>query len=197
MPRPPRSKIQGITHHVYSRCIEKKALLLSHSAASMLEQVIVDTQEKYDFDLTAYQIMDNHFHFIIKTKKGEASISRIMQYIKARFAERYNSLHNRTGPFWNERFKDQVIEFSDNQLIYLIWLICYLAYNPVVKGLVKDPRDWRWGSFNFYMDAKYKGRVKVVVHEYLFILGGDTFEERRKQMLYYEDMYRKRRGILF
>ncbi len=56
----------------------------------MFAKVIQLTQEKYAFELIAYQIMDNHFHFIIKTVNEGESISRIMQYIKARYAERYN-----------------------------------------------------------------------------------------------------------
>ncbi len=196
MARPLRTIIPGITYHVYSRCIEKKALLFSNKAAYLMEQVLVDTLEKYNFELISYQIMDNHFHFIIRTIKDEASISRIMQYIKARFAERYNKLHNRTGPFWNERFRDQVLEFSDNPLMYLIWLICYLAYNPVLKGFVNNPRDWLRGSFKAFTDSNYKSRVKITTHELLYMLG-DTFEERRDVLLYYEELYRRRIAFVF
>jgi REP element-mobilizing transposase RayT len=196
MARALRTIIPGLTYHVYSRCIEKKALLFSRKAAYLMEQVLIDTLEKYNFELISYQIMDNHFHFIIRTLEGEASISRIMQYIKARYAERYNKMNNRTGPFWNERFKDQVLEFSDNPLLYLIWLICYLAYNPVVKGLVNDPRDWPHGSFNAHLDPDYESRVKITVHEYMRAFG-DTFEQQREQLLYYEELYRRRIAFVY
>ncbi len=191
MPRPPRITIQGLTHHTYSRCNNKQSLLLLKKTPYMFEQAIRDTQEKYNFKLIAYQIMDNHFHLVIKTLEGEASISRIMQYMKARFAERYNKLHNRSGPFWNERFKDKVVEFSENPEYYLRWLIWYLAYNPVKKGLVRDPRDYPWGSINCNIIQNYKSRVKVDMHEY-FLSMGNTFEERRAQFLLYEETFRKR-----
>lgn len=60
-------------------------------------------QEKYNFDLIAAEPVGNHIHLIIKTLENEENISRIMQYIKARIAESYNSGTNETGPFWNER----------------------------------------------------------------------------------------------
>ncbi|MFW5861538.1 MAG: REP-associated tyrosine transposase [Spirochaetota bacterium] len=196
MARPLRTIIQGLTHHAYSRCINKQSLLLLKKTPFMLEQVLRDTQEKYKFNLTAYQIMDNHIHLVIQTIEGEASISRIMQYFKARFAERYNKLHNRSGPFWNERFKDQVIEFSDNPEHYLRWVVWYLAYNPVRKDLVRDPRDFPWGSINCYLDVNYKSRVKVVHHKYFRSLG-TNFEEQTTQFLLYEEAYLKRLAILF
>jgi len=196
MARPLRTIIQGLTHHVYSRCINKQSLLLLRKTPFMLEQVIRDTQEKYKFKLISYQIMDNHIHLVIQTIKGEASISRIIQYLKARFAERYNKLHNRSGPFWNERFKDQVIEFSDNPEHYLRWILWYLAYNPVRKDLVSDPRDFPWGSINCNLDPNHKSRVQIVLHEHFLSLG-DTFEEQVMEFLYYEEMYVKRLSFLF
>jgi REP element-mobilizing transposase RayT len=97
--------------------------------------------KKYSFELISYQIMNNHFHFIIKTCENGASISRIMQYIKARFAEKYNRLHSRTGPFWNERFKDQIIEQSVNPSHHLLLLLWYHAFNPVRANKINNPRN--------------------------------------------------------
>src|SRR6056297_3759588 len=196
MPRPLRVILPDMTYHVCSRCRNKEPLLKDSLSQESFEYAICRAQDKYIFKLIAYQFMDNHFHLVIKTVEGEASISRIVQYIKARFAERYNKLHNRTGPFWNERFRDQVLEFSNNPLLYLIWLICYLAYNPVLKGFVTNPRDWLRGSFKSYTDPNYRSRVKITTHELLYMLG-DTFEERRDVLLYYEELYRRRIAFVF
>ncbi len=196
MPRPQRTQVQGITHHVFSRCIEKRALLHKKNAARMFIQVMVDTQEKYNFNFIGYQIMHNHFHFIIQTIEGEASISRIIQYIKARYAERYNKLHDRTGPFWNERFKDEVIEFSDNPLDYLMWLLWYLAFNPVRMKFVNDPRDCTYSSIKCYLDETFKSPVKIVRHSFFNSLGS-SFAEQVKQFLFYEEAYLKRMAVMF
>lgn len=97
----------------------------------MFIETIQRTQEKYDFELNFYQIMDNHFHLIIKTVNNDATISRIMQYIKSRFAESFNRATNRIGPFWNERFKDIIVEKQESPIYFLLWLLWYLACNPV------------------------------------------------------------------
>lgn len=196
MARHPRITERGITHHIFSRCIEKRSLLLDEYFAGILVDVIALAQAKYDFELIAYQIMDNHFHFIIRTVDEGPSISRIMQFIKSRFAQRYNILSKRTGPFWNERFKDMVIEKSDNPRNYLLWLLWYLAFNPVRKNMIGDPLKYRHGSIKCYLDEKHKCPVNITLHAY-FIELGRSFSERVTAFLWYEEAYRKRWAILF
>ena len=79
----------------------------------LLIDVLVMAQNKYSFEIIYYTIMDNHFHFIFRTIEDGETVSRIMQFIKSQFARRYNRKMNRTGPFWNERFKDSIIEYRE------------------------------------------------------------------------------------
>lgn len=190
MGRPLRICLPNYTYHVYSRCIELRDMMLQDHFKKLLINVVNKAMKKYDFELIAYQIMDNHFHFIIRTVDEEATISRIMQYIKSRYAIYYNKSVNRKGPFWNERFKDKIIEKSINPSLYLPWLLWYLAYNPVRKNKIIDPRDYKYGCINVYLTEKYKPPLKITYHEYYLNLG-KTFQDRVNQFLYYEEIYRK------
>jgi REP element-mobilizing transposase RayT len=76
-------------------------------------------QEEYVFELIAAEIVANHIHLIIRICEDKETISHIMQYIKARIAEKYNRAMNKTGAFWNERFGSTVIEEADNPEGYL------------------------------------------------------------------------------
>ena len=196
MARQARCTERGITHHVFSRCIEKRTMLLDSFFADLLVDVIAMTQEKYEFKLIAYQIMDNHFHFVIQTVAGGPSLSRIMQFIKSRFAQRFNRLTKRTGPFWNERFKDIVVEKADYPRHYLLWILWYLAFNPVRKKLIGDPLKYRHSSINAYLDQNHRSPVKITLHAYFQDLG-QSFSERVTSFLWYEEAYRKRWAILF
>jgi len=147
--------------------------------------------EKYDFKLIGYTIMDNHFHFCIKTTMNGETISRIMQFIKSQFARRYNRMMKRIGPFWNERFSDTIVESCLNPVKYFFFLIIYLAFNPVRSKIVRDPRNYVFSSIKCYLDKTYESPVRITLHEF-FIQLGDTFEERVHELLAYEDMYRKR-----
>jgi len=180
-----------ITYHTFSRCIEIRDMMRLDKMKDLLVEVIKMAQEKYEFELMAYVILDNHFHFIIRTLYGEATISRIMQFIKAQYARRYNRMVKRTGPFWNERFGDTIIEHSEDPGILFNWINCYLGYNPVRKKSVNDPRDYKYSSINCYLDENYISPVKITYSKYFLELGS-TFRERVKKFLEYEEMYRKR-----
>jgi len=144
-------------------------------------------QEKYDFDLVAAEIVGNHIHLIIKTADGKESISRIMQFIKARIAEKYNKAMNQTGAFWNERFGSTIIEEAENPEDYLLWLLWYIGYNPVRKGLSRDPRKNDIGFINKYLNEDALVPVKITIHKYFWNLG-NSFPECVAKFLLYEDV---------
>ena len=191
MPRKRRICMEGVTYHVTSRCIEKKPLMKSDQMKDMMIDVLRMTQKKYSFDLNDFVIMDNHFHFVIKTRKDGESISRIMQFIKSRYAQRYNWHMHRTGPFWNERFYDNIVEMADNPVAYRELLRLYLGFNPVRSGYVNDPRKYRYSSYNCYIDPNYKPLVTITLDDY-FIRSGKTFEERAQKVIESEEEYRNR-----
>lgn len=196
MPRTIRKTVEGVTYHAYSRCRGKQNLLRSKYGKKYLIKAIQMCQEKYNFDLIAAEPVGNHIHLIIKTLENEENISRIMQYIKARIAESYNSGTNETGPFWNERFGCTIIEESSNPENYLLWLLWYIGYNPVKKGLSRDPRENDIGFINCYLKKNHTLPVKITLHQSFFSLG-DTFEERVKKFLLYEEAFLKRLAIYF
>lgn len=194
MPRPLRTIAQGYTHHVYSRCHGKKNLLQGKYGRKYFIEAVRKCQEKYDFDLVAAEIVANHIHLVVKTNSGKETISQIMQYIKARIAEQYNRAMNTTGAFWNERFGSSIIEGAENPEGYLLWLLWYIGYNPVRKGLSRNPRTNDIGFINCYLNVDYKAPVSITPHDF-FLQLGDSIDERVKKFLFYEDAYLKRLSV--
>ena len=191
MPRKPRIYMPETTYHTTSRCIEKKPLMKSKKMKDMMNTVLNLAQEKYDFQLVAYTLMDNHFHFFIKTLKEGENISRIMQYIKSQFARRYNRMMNRTGPFWNERFYDTIVELASDPVTAFFTILLYIGYNPVRSKYVKNPRDYPYSSIRCYLEEDFVSPVKITLHEF-FLKLGYSFNERVNKFLEYEERYRKR-----
>jgi len=191
-----RTCIPDVTYHSYSRCHNCQHYLQPDAVKNLLLDVLNMALEKYKFELLAYTIMDNHFHFIIKTNNDGPTISRIMQFIKAQFARRFNKLTGRTGAFWNERFGDVIIEQTKDPEFYFHWLNWYMAYNPVRAQKASDPRHYAYCSISFCLDGDYKAPVKLSFHHY-FLKLGSSFQERSKRFLEFEDIYRKRLSLNF
>lgn len=196
MPRQARKTIQGVTYHCFSRCHGKKNLLKGSFGKRIFIDAVNMCHEKYDFELIAAETVGNHIHILIKTIEDSESISRIMQYIKARIAEKYNRSRGDTGPFWNERFGSTIIEESTNPDDYLLWLLWYIGYNPVRKGLSRNPRNTDIGFINFYLMNDTHVNLKFTKHQYFLDLG-KTDAERINKFLIYEDIYLKRLSVYF
>jgi len=191
MPKPLRKILQGVTYHCYSRCQGLNKLLLEKEAKTSFMEAIKMCQKKYKFELSAAEIVDNHFHLLIRTLENEETIARIMQYIKARTAETYNRATKRKGPFWNERYGCKIVEHTKNPKRYLTDLLWYIAHNPVKKGLSRNPRNNYIGFIKCYLIRNYEISIKITLHPYFYELG-NSFTERVKKFLSYEKEYVQR-----
>jgi putative transposase len=182
MSNKPRRCEPDLTYHTYSRCADKASLMRNDSMKQLMYTCIRIAHSKYRFELISYVLMDNHFHFIIKTVEGEAPISRIMQIIKAQFARRYNKMTGRIGPFWNERYGDTIIEEQDLPAEAFNYINCYIINNPVKACYVNNAREYKYSSIQFYLDENYSPPVVLTFHEYYLSLGA-TFNERAERLL--------------
>ena len=70
-------------------------------------------------------------------------VSFFMRLVKQRFSQWFNTVHERKGTLWEERFRSVLIEGGDA----LRTVSLYVDLNPIRAGIVKDPKDYRWSSY--------------------------------------------------
>jgi putative transposase len=114
---------------------------------------------------------------VIKTLEGGETISRIMQYIKARIAEIYNRINHCTGSFWNERFRSEIIENMKDPVESFLRLLWYLSYHAIESGDMKNPRDNPFSSIHAYLGLAGNSIIPISCHEY-YEAAGSTSEEK-------------------
>jgi hypothetical protein len=85
--------------------------------------------------------MDNHFHLLIETPEGNLSLG--MRQLNGVYTQTFNKRHGRVGHLFQGRYKAILIQKDS----YLLEVCRYVVLNPVRAGLVKDPGQWRWGSY--------------------------------------------------
>ncbi|MCX7680319.1 MAG: transposase [Spirochaetes bacterium] len=195
MPRPSRIQKPNLTYHVVSQCLEWRDMIAEEYLKELFLSVLRRSKQKYRYKLVGYCIMPNHIHLLIRTVDGGTPISRIVQYIKARFAELYNKLFTRSGPFWHGRYKDTIIERAAQAFHYLLWLLWYIAFNPVREKLCQNPLQYRFSSIRAYLEKDADVGVQID-HHCFFEQLGYSFAERVRKLLQYEEIYRKRYSII-
>jgi len=55
----------------------------------------------------------------------------------------YNKTYRRSGTLWEGRFKSCLVESAD----YLLKCYQYIELNPVRAGIVDDPSEYHWSSY--------------------------------------------------
>jgi len=157
-------------------------MLKEDGTKELMLQVISWAQKKYNFELHAFDIMDVDFIFVIKTLRDGENISRVMQYIKSQFARRFNVQYDRTGPFWNERFHDEIIDFLPEPA---------QSFFGIIKTIQrKNNRYSCWCSNTMlkYVDQKKMIKKEVVAginisHHRFFRVLGNSLKEQAAELM--------------
>ena len=103
--------------------------------------------ERFEIEVYAYVLMNNHYHLLLKTNKP--NISKGMQWFGTTYTRRYNVKHKRNGHLFQGRFKNFLVENDE----YLMLLSCYIHRNPQA-GIVRRLVDYPWSSYPVYAYGK-------------------------------------------
>ena len=96
--------------------------------------------------ILAYCIMPDHYHLLIKIIK-ENTLSKYMNDIENSYTRYFNKKNSRKGPLWQSHFCVAPIK-DDSTLLHVSR---YIHLNPSTSGLVQNPIDWQWSSYNEYL----------------------------------------------
>jgi putative transposase len=169
-------------HFITCSCYQRLPLLGSERARNCFLTVLEQTRQRYHFVVVGYVVMPEHVHLLI-SEPEVGSPSTVMQVLKQRTARALLPRGNRgTRPwqsarrtghpqsgrrqgqdpprraFWQERFYDFNVWTTKKRVEKLR----YMHRNPVTRGLVDSPEQWRWSSYRFYL-LDEPGPVRVNV----------------------------------
>jgi REP element-mobilizing transposase RayT len=89
----------------------------------------------------AFCLMSTHYHLLLDVP--ENGLQHGMRRLNGCYARWFNGRHDRVGHLFGERYYSRLVD-SDG---YMLYLLRYIARNPVEAGLVTRPSDWYWGSY--------------------------------------------------
>jgi len=146
-------------HFITCSCYRRLPGLRSARSRDRLLAILEQTRERYRFVVVGYVIMPEHIHLLIAEPEA-GSPSTVMQVFKQRTARALLPKKKRRDPrqrrlfgeevrdpFWQARFYDFNVWTTKKRVEKLR----YMHRNPVKRGLVSSPEEWRWSSYRSYL----------------------------------------------
>lgn len=150
MARPLRVEYDGAWYHVMNRGAGRQNVFLTDNNRRSFLDLLRDIRAMWNIEIHAYTLMDNHYHLLIHTPKG--NLSRGMRHVNGVYTQVFNRSRRTDGPLFRGRYKAVVIEKEN----YLLELVRYIHLNPVNAGLCKRPSAHRWTSHAAYLKKKQR-----------------------------------------
>jgi putative transposase len=157
----------GHAHEITFTCYKRYRFLSAERICTWLFQAIQVARAKRDFSLWAFVFMPEHVHLIIQPRSQTHKISSILQSIKQPVGQRAVAYMKSNAPEWLPR----ITRNRGGSIERLFWqsgggydrnidepktllsMIDYIHMNPVRRGLVTRPSEWRWSSAGWFAGA--------------------------------------------
>jgi len=147
-------------HFITCSCYRRLPFLGSAGGRDRFLSILEQTRQRYRFVVVGYVVMPEHIHLLL-TEPERGTPSTVMQVLKQRTAHALLPKRRRRNPrqrdlfevgpqrrvFWQPRFYDFNVWTTKKRVEKLR----YMHRNPVKRGSVSVPEDWRWSSYRFYL----------------------------------------------
>ena len=150
----------GHAHEFTFCCFRRHAFMKAERTCQWLADAVDAARKKLDFALWAYVFMPEHIHTLVYPRRLDYDLSIILKRIKepvGRKAIKHLREHKspwlaritvKHGKRWEHRFWQAGGGFDRNVVepLAVMAMIDYIHANPVRRGLVNRPEEWKWSS---------------------------------------------------
>jgi len=177
----PRLAGKELYHHIYAWGNDRHPVFKSDFHYKKYLEFLKTYASCNGVDVIAYALMETHIHLFIFDKLGK--ISYFMNSLHGLYAQFYNRLSGRVGHVFGERFNNKIVQAND----YGLWLSRYIHRQAVEAGIVNNPKDYPWTSYQAYIGLASKGFLKPDVILEQFGSGKAALERYREFVMSEED----------
>src|SRR5580698_5900543 len=158
----------GQSHFITFSCYHRKPKFADSRFYDLFPLCLEAMRLRFPMRIYGYVVMPEHVHLLV-SEPEQGTLAEAMHYLKLSFSKRAKSLRlvpkirtlglvpqvrvhrldanlGPAEPFWQKRYYDRNVRSVREFGIKLR----YLHRNPVKRGLVCDPGDWKWSSFRHY-----------------------------------------------
>jgi putative transposase len=154
-------------HFITFSCYRRRPRLRTSRARDVVLRVLEQVRHRLEWVIVGYVVMPEHVHLLVSEpeKKSLAVAIQLLKQNTSRLLKRRKRSDLRQGrlfageddcPFWQVRYYDFNV-WSEKKRVEKLK---YMHRNPVQRGLVEKPEDWRWSSYRAYAFGE-EGPVKL------------------------------------
>jgi putative transposase len=146
----------GNSHFVTFTCYHRRPNFSSPDVYDLFLDVLERMRRRFSMCVYGYVVMPEHIHLLL-SEPDVGLLADAIHCLKLSSAKRLICTGNfPAGAFWQKRYHDRNVrdarEFTEK--------LRYIHRNPVKRGLVSEPADWKWSSFRHYA-LREMGVVKI------------------------------------
>jgi putative transposase len=145
-----RYQFSGDLHFVTFSCYQRRPYLAFRAARNLFEEALEQMRQRYEFYVIGYVVMPEHVHLLV-SEPASFPLAKALLALKLSISKKSSQ-----RPFWQPRYYDFNV-FSSGKHVEKLR---YIHRNPVKRGLVAEPIDWRWSSFRHYATGE-RGTVEI------------------------------------
>jgi putative transposase len=140
----------GDFHFLTFSCHHRCPYLSTIAAMELFEDALERVRQRYRFVIAGYVVMPEHVHLLVDEPR-RALLSKAVQALKLSV-----TLRRPERPFWQSHYYD----FNVSSHAKFVEKLRYIHRNPVQRGLVVRPEDWKWSSYRHYQTGT-RGTVEI------------------------------------
>lgn len=151
-------------YFITSSVVNWMPLFSNPNIAEIIINSLQFLQNEKRIKLHAYVLMENHLHLIISSPKLSDEIRNFKSYTARQSIDWYQNNNkqwilkqlsfskkphksDQAFQFWQEGFHPKLIQTE----VMLNNKLDYIHHNPVKRGFVDKPEDWRYSSYRNFM----------------------------------------------
>src|SRR6266566_2045290 len=120
--------------------LHKKHFFLTAEKLGALEHELLTLAKQYKWQLEAWAVFVNHYHFVARGQEKAAPLKKFLQHLHSNSARNINQTDDSPGRTVWFNFWDTKLTYEHSYLARLN----YVHQNAVKHGLVKVASQYRW-----------------------------------------------------
>lgn len=155
---PHKYSLKG-TYMITSSTLHKKHLFNTPEKLSLLQNILFEKAQRYQWSLKAWAIFSNHYHIIAESEDDPESLPAFVGAVHSASALGINRMDDTAG-------RQVWYQYWDTHLTYhksYFARLHYVIENPVKHGLVPVASQYEWCSaawFERYADHEFKKMIR-------------------------------------